>query len=175
MTLWLDDKRPAPPNWVWARSYDEAVYFCGGIDFSEVSLDHDLGEGRSGYDFLCFLEERFVEGGRMPAVAIHTANPVGRERMLSALRAMSRRAGILAAPGWSASTPDNYGAGSAPRFRPSAVYSPLQLGVDPFRGLVPPLHRERLPSALRRDRLRTARLAAACFGLASGVALCSAI
>ncbi len=97
MNLWLDDERPAPFGWVWARSYDEAVSFCGAIDFGCCSLDHDLGGDKSGYDFICFLEERASEGGALPAIDVHTDNPVGRERMLLAIKAIRVRFGIGAA------------------------------------------------------------------------------
>ena len=45
MKLWLDDTRPAPDGWTWAKTADEAVSLVNqhGKTITEVSLDHDLG------------------------------------------------------------------------------------------------------------------------------------
>jgi hypothetical protein len=91
MKLWLDDEREAPPGWEWARTYDEAVELCISFKFDTVSLDHDLGEEKTGYDFLCFLEDRHHDDSMMPIILIHTANPVGRQRMQLALASIKRR------------------------------------------------------------------------------------
>lgn len=92
MNLWLDDERPAPDGWFHARSYDEAVSLYNARAFDVVSLDHDLGGDKTGYDFLCFIEERIVNGGDVPEIRLHTANPVGRQRMQLAIDSIARRA-----------------------------------------------------------------------------------
>ena len=52
INIFLDDIRPCPDNYIPARSYDEMIKLLrenkGNI--KNISLDHDLGEIRSGYD-----------------------------------------------------------------------------------------------------------------------------
>lgn len=43
MKLWLDDVRPAPEGWVWARKLSEAKEYLAEGTVTECSLDHDLG------------------------------------------------------------------------------------------------------------------------------------
>jgi len=48
MKLWVDDERPAPDRWVWAKTSDEAIAHLVNADGFDVpmgamSLDHDLG------------------------------------------------------------------------------------------------------------------------------------
>jgi hypothetical protein len=92
MKLWVDDRRPAPPGWVWVRSYETAVEIIEheGEDITEVDLDHDLCErhyhgdysdGRTGDDVLQFL----LESGYRPVIKLHTTNPEGLDRMTARL------------------------------------------------------------------------------------------
>jgi hypothetical protein len=46
--LWLDDVRPAPHGWTWAKSVDEAISLVmiaefGDVPWTRASLDHDMG------------------------------------------------------------------------------------------------------------------------------------
>ena len=85
--LWLDDLRPAPPGWVWIKTVPAALSLLRRGLVSEVSLDHDLGEegGGTGYDVACFIEQEAFHG-RLARLrwAVHSANPVGKERMQTA-------------------------------------------------------------------------------------------
>lgn len=89
--LWLDDERPAPAGYVACRWPAEVIARLEGGDVCEVSLDHDLGEtgpyARTGYDVLTWLEKRVAQDPTfaLPRVKLHTANPVARRRMESAL------------------------------------------------------------------------------------------
>jgi hypothetical protein len=94
MKLWLDDLRPAPDGWTWVTTAPAAIERLGAGGVLEVSLDHDLGEdpaAGSGYDVAMFIEEAAFHGrlGRV-AWAIHSANPVGRQRMTRALENAER-------------------------------------------------------------------------------------
>lgn len=94
MKLFVDDERECPEGWIVARSYDEALTFLG-IDqkcqVSDLSIDHDLGEGKSGYDLACWLEERLVYGYEVPVkITCHSANPVGRARIEQCLASIRR-------------------------------------------------------------------------------------
>ncbi len=90
--LWVDDLRPLPSDlveagWSSAPTFHEAVLKLELMEFKEVSLDHDLGcyygmREMTGYDILMWLVDRKVNGLFVPpAVYVHSANPVGRQKM----------------------------------------------------------------------------------------------
>lgn len=84
MNLWLDDIRPAPVGWVWAKTYAQAVdcLITGRVE--HCSLDHDLGENRrTGYDVVCWMEAN--DCWPLVSIAIHSMNPVGKANMLRAM------------------------------------------------------------------------------------------
>lgn len=94
--LWVDDERPIPDDliaqgWTCAPSFHEAVLKLELLDFDEVSLDHDLASfygnrEMTGYDVLMWLVDRHMNGGYVPPkIHVHTANPVGRDRMIGVL------------------------------------------------------------------------------------------
>ncbi len=87
MKIWLDDLRPAPEGYRAARSVNEAICLVenaerDGETVEVVDCDHDLGDyfpdGGDGIRFLDWLCER----GTFYPIALHTANPVGRDNML---------------------------------------------------------------------------------------------
>jgi hypothetical protein len=89
MRVWLDDVRSAPEGWIRVHTAAEAIGLleAGGVEF--ISLDHDLGdpEAPEGYAVAAWLEEQAAFGRCAPVKwAIHSANPVGRARMETALR-----------------------------------------------------------------------------------------
>ena len=57
-----------------ARTYDEAIQYIDD-NYDIISLDHDLGEDKTGYDIAKYIVENQIKVG---AVDIHSANPVGR-------------------------------------------------------------------------------------------------
>ncbi len=94
MKLWLDDVRPAPFGWTWAKTLAEAKAIIRSEDVEECSLDHDLGatpetiaaywlnargDGHeTGLDFAKWL----VAEERVPGkVTIHSWNPIGAREM----------------------------------------------------------------------------------------------
>jgi hypothetical protein len=115
--LWLDDMRPAPPGWLWARSVNEAVELCAEHTITHMSLDHDLGyfasEGGDGSRFTDWLAEhdKWPERG----FRVHSSNPVGVRSML----ATADRYADLA----------SFGAGSSTRGTPPAGGWPEALMV----------------------------------------------
>lgn len=83
MKLWIDDVRPAPEGYVWAKSVNEAKWFINcamwnkeRIDF--VDIDHDAGEyatdGGDYIELLNWFEEYMI--CYFP-IRIHSMNPVG--------------------------------------------------------------------------------------------------
>lgn len=81
--IYIDDMRqPLIPDALWVKSYDEAIATL--IDTTDlmdiddfislvVDFDHDLGEGKTGYDIAKWL----VENNYIGKFRIHSMNPVG--------------------------------------------------------------------------------------------------
>ncbi|MEI6306632.1 MAG: cyclic-phosphate processing receiver domain-containing protein [Deltaproteobacteria bacterium] len=92
MKIWLDDERPMAEGYDrHVRSATEAISLLESKKITAISLDHDLGEtGGTGYEVDCFIESGAFWGTLPPIeVNIHSANPVGRDRMEQAIsRAM---------------------------------------------------------------------------------------
>jgi NAD+-processing family protein with receiver domain len=92
LKLFVDDERSCPNGWGLARTYDEAVYFISTGKVEAISLDHDLGEEKTGYDLACLLENLVM---RHVVVApeqmlCHSSNPVGRQRIEACFMAIRR-------------------------------------------------------------------------------------
>lgn len=90
--IWLDDCRM--PNvsskelTYWARAYEGFVgtvkMLKEKISSCMIHFDHDLGEGKSGYDCAKWLVDWCIENGYgVPDYTIHSANPVGRQNIES--------------------------------------------------------------------------------------------
>jgi len=76
MRLWLDDVRPGPEGWVWAKTLEEAKELLLTGQVEEASLDHDLGDGENdGSALVRWMAEQNVWPKKRPR--IHSANPVG--------------------------------------------------------------------------------------------------
>jgi hypothetical protein len=98
MKLWLDDIRPAPEDWMPVKSVDEAIHlstlmYSIGEPWTEISLDHDLGEfyplGGDGIDYIDWLCEATLDPDVMMwpyKITIHSGNPVGRDNMMRAIK-----------------------------------------------------------------------------------------
>jgi hypothetical protein len=107
--LYLDDVRtPTDDRWQIVRSYDEFVAHIkmNGLDnYETISLDHDLGDTakdeyynnvrdnykidynniteKTGLDCAKFLvAESMTKGIPLPAIYIHSANPIGSANMM---------------------------------------------------------------------------------------------
>jgi len=103
MKIWLDDIRPAPEGWIWAKntadfcSYKNLHALKNG-QIEEISLDHDLGPESfgNGHLILTIIENLvFTEGipkAALPVFHIHSANPVGRKNMERAIESIKRLA-----------------------------------------------------------------------------------
>ena len=80
MRVWLDDLRPAPEGWEWARTVDEAIALLCTNEVLEASLDHDLGEEvDEGYRLVLWMAEHEVWPSE--GITVHYANPPGVLRM----------------------------------------------------------------------------------------------
>jgi hypothetical protein len=96
MKLYLDDVRPTPA-WFDARAYTatEAIDMLKTGTVTFISFDHDLGEHENGtgYDVAVWIEEQActVPGFIVPEYVVHSANPVGRTNIESAMRSAVMR------------------------------------------------------------------------------------
>lgn len=87
--LWVDDLRPVPNEYRdnyevrWARDYDEAIIELHRFRYDVICLDHDLGEGPTGYDLCKYIIAKHIY---CPEYRLHTSNPVGRKNMTELLR-----------------------------------------------------------------------------------------
>lgn len=80
--LFLDDERfPIGNEWVIARSFDDAVWCVTAYGLpGKISFDHDLGPGKTGYDFAKWLCEYIMDTDadiQNFQFTIHSQNPVG--------------------------------------------------------------------------------------------------
>lgn len=100
MKLWLDDVRPAPEGWEWAKDAETAVAkLMIAVEREEpiesVSLDHDLGAdprqgvyARGNSEICgCYVVDYFIHA-RPPVenpIRIHSWNPSEARKMAGAL------------------------------------------------------------------------------------------
>jgi hypothetical protein len=80
--LFLDDIRePVGSDWLIARSYDDAVKIIKTLGIPRnISLDHDLGTDKTGYDLAKFIIEYDQDHNEIDntfVFKVHSANPVG--------------------------------------------------------------------------------------------------
>ena len=94
MKIYLDDEREAPEGWT--RTYRVEPTLCLLVEhegeITHLSLDHDLGTERTGYDVLLWIERMVVEEGYQPPehITVHSANSGARPKMELAIESISR-------------------------------------------------------------------------------------
>ncbi len=86
MKIWVDDLRPVPQGYMWAKSVNQAISLVEKAEAENeevevLDLDHDLGDYYSDGGDAIKLLDWLAERGTFYPVKIHTANPVGRENM----------------------------------------------------------------------------------------------
>lgn len=99
-SLYLDDERTPKTerDWVIVRCYDDFVSTVQerGLP-SYVSLDHDLGEEKSGYDCVKWFIDHCIDNEVKPSeveIHAHTANPVGRDNIVAYVTSWIKHYGI---------------------------------------------------------------------------------
>ena len=89
MRIWLDDVRE-PPNgdFIWCKNVETAKKMVDSHAVDFISFDHDLGSNVfTGYSLATYIESMADEHKiKPPEYAIHSANPVGRERIDAAMK-----------------------------------------------------------------------------------------
>lgn len=82
--VFVDDCRKAMPGWILVKNYKTTITVLENFKIDILSLDHDLGENKTGYDIICWIEEKcatdpdFIPPGE---ILCHSSNPVGREKI----------------------------------------------------------------------------------------------
>jgi hypothetical protein len=84
MKVYLDDIRSPLDDWdVIVRNYESCIEILKTGKVTELSLDHDLGTERTGYDVLCWIEFHVKEENfKTPIIYVHSSNPVAQEKMI---------------------------------------------------------------------------------------------
>lgn len=102
VNLFLDDVREAPKGFLTFRPEDLKSFFhlCRHVWEGTISFDHDMGEEYpTGYDVLTTLENWVYEGKiwteGAPNLVIHSANPIGRDRMKQVIDSIYKKVGKL--------------------------------------------------------------------------------
>lgn len=87
MKIWLDDIRKPPDNsWKWYKKAVLAYYMIAIGIVTEISFDHDLGRGYTGYWLAKEIEKLAYHDKIRPIKwQIHSANPVGRKNITMAM------------------------------------------------------------------------------------------
>src|SRR6267378_187556 len=98
MKVWLDDRRPPPPDstWTWVKLPEDAIKLLETEEVEVISFDHDLGiidgEELTGYTVVLWIEEAVaLRGYTPPEMRVHSANPPGHERLLRGVRSIEER------------------------------------------------------------------------------------
>lgn len=96
MKLWLDDVRPAPNHtWIWAQSYENALFCLKTKSVTIMSVDHNLGEHeRTGYDVMVWLERHINTILRIPVPEImlcHGGTALERKRIEDVIDQINER------------------------------------------------------------------------------------
>lgn len=100
MYLFVDDERnPNDPFWkkelpdlcgiiwVWVKTFEEAINLLKSGEVKVLSLDHDLGTEKTGYDIAKWIAEQAFYHNIPPIdCRCHSANWVGRDNIYSALQ-----------------------------------------------------------------------------------------
>jgi hypothetical protein len=95
MKVWLDDERmPPDTSWLWVQSVDVAMLHILTGEVEEMSLNHDLGTEKTGYDVIKFIEHLSSDlqtQKYVPAILkCHSADPVRRGRIYAAIKSIKR-------------------------------------------------------------------------------------
>jgi len=82
--VFLDDLRPCPKGFVVARTAEECVTLLMECDVGVLSLDYELGPDSP--NGMAVVESMIVHGRFPREVYVHSSSPMGKARMLKALR-----------------------------------------------------------------------------------------
>ena len=81
MKLWIDDVRPAPEGYYWAKSVNVAKEYILCNDIEILDMDHDAGNYAKYCGDYIRLLDWLEQIGRSYPIHIHSMNPVGAANM----------------------------------------------------------------------------------------------
>ncbi len=92
LNVWLDDERPMPAGYdTHVKTAEDAIAMLETGNVFRISLDHDLGQEKTGYTVAKWIEENALNGKlKEVLLRVHTQNPVGRQNMVAALQNAQR-------------------------------------------------------------------------------------
>ena len=92
MKIWLDDIRSMPEGFdIWCKTAEHAISMIAMAKVDYISFDHDLGDGKTGYDVAKWIEERTFDGWNFSMKwDIHSSNSVGRRNIEMAMNNASK-------------------------------------------------------------------------------------
>ena len=91
MKIFLDDVRKAPEGFILLKTCKATITMLMMHDIEVLSLDHDLGTKDTGYDVLLWIEQAVALARyNPPKLLVHSANPVGRDKMFQAIKSIER-------------------------------------------------------------------------------------
>lgn len=99
MKIWLDDLREPPDSsWIWRKDVMGCLRLIktllaapkGDQEILTIDFDHDLGEDLTGYTVACWLEEHADLFEQPIEWNVHSWNPVGAPKIVSAMRSFDR-------------------------------------------------------------------------------------
>ena len=96
MKLYLDDERKTPVGWVRVFWPEEAIAWLKTEMVTEISLDHDLGDGQAdAIELAKWLVEAHLDGqldlsSGVFKWRVHSMNPIGRQNIEGLLLSFQR-------------------------------------------------------------------------------------
>ena len=90
--IYLDDERQTPAGWFRVYNYTQCISLLETTKPTHLSLDHDLGEEKTGYNVVNWIEAKaFLDSSyHPPIITIHSANPAGRQNMQRGIDSIKR-------------------------------------------------------------------------------------
>jgi len=84
VAIYLDDERTPKKEFdIIVRNYEDCIKSIKSNEVYLLSLDHDLGRVKTGYDVALWLVENNIE---IPNINIHSMNVVGSQNIRSLIR-----------------------------------------------------------------------------------------
>lgn len=91
MKVYLDDMRPVPEGYVLAKTYDECIHLLRSNNVTHLSLDHDLGTDKTGYDVILWIEKNVAYNKYAPPeINVHSANTSAARKMWQGVHSIER-------------------------------------------------------------------------------------
>ena len=80
--LWVDDWREPPSDkWIWAKTFEEAMFHLAKNDVTRLALDYSLSLYReTGYTIIKMLEDAVLRGKlkKPETITCHSGSPRGK-------------------------------------------------------------------------------------------------